>query len=206
MGDDSALENRLFESNQFSALIESVSLQISKTAKVSLPPDIQFSGSGVYIIYYSGEFPGYELNRNFDRAIYVGKAVPPGWRTARGEAPKASFALYGRLREHAKSISCAVNLSLEDFSCRYLVFGEGAVGMISTVESALISSLRPVWNSGIDGFGNHDPGKGRYGQAKSDWDVLHPGRPWVSKLVGESRSESEVLGKLKSFNNGEAAR
>ncbi len=31
-------------------------------------------------------------------------------------------------------------------------------------------------NKIIDGFGNHDPGKGRYNQLRSRWDKLHPGR------------------------------
>jgi hypothetical protein len=28
------------------------------------------------------------------------------------------------------------------------------------------------------------PGKGRYEQAKSDWDVCHPGRAWAEKCQG----------------------
>ena len=32
----------------------------------------------------------------------------------------------------------------------------------------------PLWNTTVDGFGNHDPGKGRYEQAISDWDVPDP--------------------------------
>jgi hypothetical protein len=41
--------------------------------------------------------------------------------------------------------------------------------MISTIEAALIKLNMPLWNTAVDGFGNHDPGSGRYQQAKSDW-------------------------------------
>jgi hypothetical protein len=37
-----------------------------------------------------------------------------------------------------------------------------------------------VKDAAVDGFGNHDPGKGRYKQARSDWDVIHPGRQELS--------------------------
>ena len=33
-----------------------------------------------------------------------------------------------------------------------------------------------LWNSLVDGFGNHDPGAGRYKGLRPRWDVLHPGR------------------------------
>ena len=46
----------------------------------------------------------------------------------------------------------------------------------------LISRFEPLWNKLVDGFGNHDPGKGRYQQKKSAWDLLHPGRPWAERL------------------------
>ena len=49
-------------------------------------------------------------------------------------------------------------------------------------ETAAISMHQPLWNTLIDGFGNHDPGKGRYEQMRSKWDTLHPGRPWAERL------------------------
>jgi Eco29kI restriction endonuclease. len=63
--------------------------------------------------------------------------------------------------------------------------------LIGTVEAGLIRYYTPIWNTLVDGFGNHDPGKGRYNQAKSDWDVLHAGRPWADRLK-QSKSLSEV--------------
>ncbi|MBN1485361.1 MAG: Eco29kI family restriction endonuclease [Chloroflexia bacterium] len=60
----------------------------------------------------------------------------------------------------------------------------------------------PLWNSGLDGFGNHDPGRGRYNQAKSEWDVLHPGRPWAERLTGASPGLKEIIEKARVFLEG----
>ena len=71
--------------------------------------------------------------------------------------------------------------------------------MISTVEARLINLHKPLWNSCIDGFGNHDPGKGRYQQAKSDWDVIHPGRYFASKCKGIPSKKSLILSNIKKM-------
>ncbi len=65
--------------------------------------------------------------------------------------------------------------------------------MISTIEAALIKLNKPLWNMALDGFGNHDPGKGRYEQAKSDWDVIHHGRQWAEKCNGVAHLERDIL-------------
>jgi hypothetical protein len=67
------------------------------------------------------------------------------------------------------------------------------------VEAALIRQFNPIWNSCIDGFGNHDPGSGRYEQAKSDWDVLHPGRKWAARLKGKCSTQEEIIKKALSY-------
>lgn len=54
------------------------------------------------------------------------------------------------------------------------------------------------WNSSLDGFGNHDPGSGRYGQAKSDWDVIHEGRNWEEKCKGNHRSLDVIIENIKN--------
>jgi hypothetical protein len=62
---------------------------------------------------------------------------------------------------------------------------EGAESsLIPSVEAALIRKHLPLWNTTVDGFGNHTPGAGRYNQSPSEWDVLHPGRTWVMRLTG----------------------
>jgi hypothetical protein len=88
------------------------------------------------------------------------------------------------LKEHGRSISVGEGLEISDFHCRLMILEGKESDLIGTVEAALIRHYLPLWNTVIDGFGNHDPGKGRYEQAKSDWDVCHPGRAWADKCMG----------------------
>jgi hypothetical protein len=89
------------------------------------------------------------------------------------------MALHQRLVQHATSIEQAENLKLEEFRCRYLVV---VPVWISLAERFLIDHFRPVWNTVVDGFGNHDPGQGRVNMRRPRWDILHPGRPWAKRL------------------------
>jgi hypothetical protein len=107
--------------------------------------------------------------------------------------------LCGRLREHADSISAADNLDVADFSCCYLVTDDI---WIPLAESVLIEVFRPVWNKLIDGFGNHDPGKGRLQQQRSPWDSLHPGRAWAKRLQPNPKSQEQLLALVKDFFAG----
>ena len=110
----------------------------------------------------------------FDRPIYVGKALPKGSRKGGIQFDAgAERSIYSRLRQHARSIDRADNLMLGEFRCRFLVV---APVWIRLAENLIISEYEPVWNAVVDGFGSHDPGKGRYDQEKSRWDWLHPGR------------------------------
>ncbi len=70
---------------------------------------------------------------------------------------------------------------------------------IPLAESLLIERFSPVWNKRIDGFGNHDPGSGRHGQQKSQWDTIHPGRPWVTNLKDNYRSVGEIREQIASY-------
>jgi hypothetical protein len=165
-----------------------------------LPPDEPFLGAGVYAIYYVGPFAAYEAiatkkrNEKFRVPIYVGKAIPEGAR--KGGSRLSGTDLYDRLREHAKSIEQTTNLKLADFFCRYLVADDI---WIPLGESLLIEKFSPVWNKLIDGFGNHDPGSGRYNQQNSLWDTLHPGRPWAVKLQPCTKSESQILEMVRKY-------
>jgi Eco29kI restriction endonuclease len=73
--------------------------------------------------------------------------------------------------------------------------------MIGTIEAALIKLSQPLWNSAMDGFGNHDPGRGRYEQAKSDWDVIHPGRAWAERCKGIHKSENIITTAIERHLN-----
>lgn len=169
-----------------------------------LPPE-PFYGAGIYAIYYTGSFDLYApiaaKNRNgcFESPIYVGKAVPPGARKGGfGLDTDPGPALYKRLAEHAASIEQVSNLSLKDFHCRYLVVDDI---WIPLAESLLIEMYSPLWNLVIDGFGNHDPGGGRYNQQKAPWDVIHPGRPWAEKLQKPRIDIDEIRKKVKESSS-----
>jgi hypothetical protein len=171
-----------------------------------VPVSDRFSGTGVYAIYCvakSGIYSKFHLiNRTAFRVpIYVGKAVPKGWRQSRQLSSKQSksYELSSRLREHSRSIDLGENLELADYFCRLMILEGKESDLIGTVEAALIRKYQPIWNTLIDGFGNHDPGRGRYEQAKSDWDVCHPGRAWANKCLGRHADKDVLYKSIESF-------
>ena len=161
-----------------------------------------FHGAGVYALYYTGRFKPYELlaerNRSerFGAPIYVGKAVPAGSRKGGALDARPGKVLFNRLAEHAESIRMATNLDIEDFSCRFLVVDDI---WIPLGESLLIARHSPLWNSLIDGFGNHDPGRGRHAGMRPRWDVLHPGRPWAARCQDREESAKDIERDVASF-------
>jgi hypothetical protein len=172
----------------------------SGTPVHTLPTPEQFNGAGVYALYYIGRLPiyskYYELNRlSYAYPIYVGKAVPAGWRQSRADSSKTqnSKKLYQRLGEHTRNIDVVDNLKSSDFMSRFAIFEGQGSDMIGTIEAALIKLYLPLWNIVLDGFGNHTPGAGRFNQAKSDWDVLHKGRAWAEKCKGAHSSYDDVV-------------
>ena len=177
------------------AMLEQKPHPLGKLAKLT--------GAGIYAIYYIGDFPAYRIlarqntEERFKRPIYVGKAVPAGARKGGASAdPDAEYPLYGRLREHAKSVQQANNLKIEDFMCRYLVVEDI---WIPLGESLLIGRFSPVWNTLLDGFGNHNPGKGRYEGMVPRWDVLHPGRPWAPKFAPRPETAAQIASEVENY-------
>ena len=154
-----------------------------------LPPSEMFDGAGVYTLHYDGSFSAY-VGMADDEPTYVGKADPPGRRQGRLASMRPTAALYQRLVHHARSIEAATNLELPDFSCRWLLLNPVWIGM---TEQVLIARYRPIWNVAVDGFGNNDPGKGRWNQRRSQWDTLHPGRDWAFNLQDRGETNADVL-------------
>jgi hypothetical protein len=183
---------------------ESVTAALLKRPVTPLPPPASFPGAGIYALYFHGDLPAWYANitaknRNdqWMAPIYVGKAVPAGARKGTyGLEATPGEVLYRRLREHAESISQTENLLLEDFKCRYLVVDDI---WIPLGESLLIARFSPLWNRVVEGFGNHDPGQGRYHQQRSLWDVIHPGRPWAARLKPNARSPEAILPDIAEF-------
>lgn len=182
---------------------ESVADALLRGDPIPLNAAPKFNGAGIYAIYYIGNFGPYapiaKFNQNdhFAMPIYVGKAIPEGARKGNvGLDNDPGRVLSKRLREHAKSIEQAENIRLADFLCRFLVVEDI---WIPLGESLLIAKFSPLWNKVVDGFGNHNPGKGRYEQVRSRWDVLHPGRPWAAKCQEREETAAQIIIELESY-------
>ncbi len=192
-----------FKSSVLQSIINDAEAFFIKTPVSLFPPAEPFEGGGVYALYYSGDFDLYKTIsvkaiKKESLPIYVGKAVPSGWRTARitttGKTP-----LYNRIREHFRNIQQAENLSVNHFKCRYMILDGNESGIIGPVEASVIRKFQPLWNSIIDGFGNHTPGEGRFNQAKSGWDVLHPGRSWAGRCMGKAPDYDELVKRIHEY-------
>ncbi len=196
------LKQHIFTSQKFESVIQEAMHFMADSPIHSLPPDDRFPGAGVYALFYCGGFEHYRHVRVTDpkctaTPIYVGKAVPPGWRT--GRAPhvgKNNQPLYGRLGEHANNINEVVSLKASDFLCRFMILEGTESDLISACEGQLIRQFLPLWNTVVDGFGNHTPGEGRFNQARSAWDVLHPGRAWADRCRGVPPELESILANI----------
>ncbi len=192
-----------FESNRLKKIVEDAVAHFEISPVESFPPSEPFTGGGVYGLYYLGDFELYEALRletvsRESIPIYVGKSNPSGWRTARA-AKTSDRKLYHRIREHYRSVLAAENLDPADFRVKYMVLDGDESGLIGPVEAALIRKYQPLWNTVIDGFGNHTPGMGRFDQAKSGWDVLHPGRAWAEKCKGKAPAFDDLAARIKAY-------
>lgn len=183
-------------------LAHSIVTRMMETKPTPLDKVPRFTGAGIYAIYYSGQFPAYEY-LTFDNEdelvapIYVGKAVPAGGRRGMDIVTHANTrALADRIRQHANSIRSSTNLDLMDFSARWLIVEDI---WIPLGESALIREHRPVWNAVVEGFGNHDPGKGRIAGLRSRWDTLHPGRPWAINFPERVESAADIEQEIREY-------
>lgn len=181
---------------------ESVGQAMLRQPVISISKLPVFDGAGIYAIYYSGKFPGYEAiaSRNkdniFNAPIYVGKAVPKGARKGGDLEANPGKVLYSRLTQHARSIEEASNLDVADFHCRYLIVDDI---WIPLGESLLIAKFDPLWNKLIDGFGNHDPGKGRHAGLRPRWDVLHPGRSWADRCKPREETAKQIIREARDY-------
>lgn len=154
-----------------------IAVALHAQPRVKLAAVEKFYGAGVYALYYDGDHPSYQPLVDTEHPIYTGKSDPV---SPRAESPAAQgVKLSGRLQEHAKSIRKAENLSLDDFTCRYLVV---ASGWQSAAERFLIEWFEPIWNNEMSicyGIGKHGDSPSKRGNDRSPWDTMHPGRDWA---------------------------
>lgn len=198
-----------FNPLDYGAISDSLADFLMKSPLVHFSDVEPFYGGGVYALFYTGSFPAYhrlaEQNSKEPGSwpIYIGKSSPS---TRKGiddlrdaDAPEAGSGLFKRVcNNHFKSIDNAVNLTTDDFQIRMVVLSSIWVPL---AESAMISRYSPLWNSIVDGFGNHDPGSGRAGTKLSVWDRLHPGRPWADKYrkPEDAASVPQITEKISAY-------
>jgi len=166
----------------------------------------RFDGAGIYVIYYTGDFPAYrpmsEVNAESLRwPIYIGKAIPSGGRRGASlVAKQGGDALYKRLKEHRNSIQATQRgprgLLIGDFYVRHLLVDDI---WIPLGENALIERFSPLWNGCLDGFGNHAPGIGRAAGKIPRWDTMHPGRPGFDRLPPRLETLSDIEKSIVAF-------
>ena len=199
----------IFNPLSFESLSKSIANELSQVPTHPLEDLERFEGPGIYALYYTGDFEAYKplAAANLAAAgswpIYIGKAEAS---TRKGKGLRApddysGDALYKRLLQHSKSIEAAGNLSLHDFHIRALVLGYVWIPM---AEASALAMYQPLWNTLIDGFGNHDPGAGRYNQMRSRWDTLHPGRTWAPKLQPNAFTAEEISCETLIWLTGQA--
>ena len=202
------LKKHTFASPKFKSVIQEAMRFMKRSPIHPLPPADRFPGAGVYAIYYHGNFDHYRHivvanQKDASTPIYVGKAVPPGWRVGRARRVGRNIRpLYRRLAEHAGNINEVHNLEAGDFSCRFMILGGTESDLISACEAQRVRQFTPVWNTVVDGFGNHTPGTGRFDQARSEWDVLHAGRPWAARCRGGPPVLGNIVAKIVKHLGG----
>jgi hypothetical protein len=163
-----------------------------------------FNGAGLYVLYYAGANQIYRLISQKNQPpgtlvapIYIGRAEPAGRRKGLAANPlDAGPILFNRLSEHFDTIDQTDDLKPTDFWVRCLIVDDI---WIPLGEALLIRHFTPVWNSVLDGFGNHDPGIGRYFGARPDWDELHPGRSWAAKCAPAKRTKAQIIARVDGY-------
>jgi hypothetical protein len=162
------------------------------TEPLPLREDHSFKGSGIYALYYHGDFPAYQslVTPGSTIPIYVGRAGTGKQKVS----AKGDTAIASRLGEHYRTIGKASNLRVEDFTCRAVRLEKG---MQDSAERCLIDLFEAVWNK-LGGFGERE-GNGQTSRQKnqfiSNWDLLHPGRSTnATKLRPIEDIEYKIVG------------
>lgn len=192
-----------FNPLSYGAIQDSLSQALMDAELIPLGDVERFEGNGVYALFYNGPFQAYRVisSPKGEMPVYVGKAAPS---TRKGEELSAmqllgaygGTSLFTRMRNHRASIEAAENLEVDDFQVRLLVL---SYIWVPLAETSVISRYQPVWNTIVDGFGNHDPGAGRYNGMRPRWDTLHPGRAWAEKLHKREESADDIAQDVTSY-------
>ena len=198
-------EKHVYRNDDLSELLRRAVQFFNGTPVLQLPLKEKFTGAGVYALYYRGKEGLYApygdiINAYaYNEPIYIGKAEPAGKRQSRSLAGDVGTKLYDRLLEHVRSIRAGKGLQIKDFCCRFVICEGDTATMIPAFEAALTAKFRPLWNSFVDGFGNHAPGKGRDNGMRSQWDTIHPGRKFAERLPKNLDSVAMIKRRVTDF-------
>jgi hypothetical protein len=172
-----------------------IALAITAQPRQPLGALPEFYGSGVYAIYYNGDYPLYAPLSRSETPIYVGQAAP-GSESAQTPVEQG-LRLCARLNEHRKNIVRAASLNIEDFDCRALVV---QTGWETGAEDYLIRLFRPIWNSEtklVFGLGKHGDSAETRRNKRSPWDTLHEGRGWAgAEAIVDAKSPEKIAAEL----------
>lgn len=194
------LQPEAYNPLEYGAITDSISRQFFSTDPVPLAEVTSFEGSGIYALFYTGRFPAYARlaaeNRRVPGSlpIYIGKAAPSRRKGDQSVMDLAAnvyegTGLFTRIKNHRASIEAAKNLDVSDFTVRLLVL---AYIWVPMAETAMINRFLPLWNNVVDGFGNHNPGKGRINGVRPRWDTLHPGREWADRYPERDETAEDI--------------
>lgn len=153
----------LYDPLTWENLMAGLVVRFEQQPQVSFADVDSAEGPGIYALFYTGQHPAYVPISGTPHPLYVGKAVPSGTRKGSMEG-QGQYALRNRLNNHHRSIDAANNLDLADVLCRFLAV---VPVWITLAERFLIDHYRPVWNIGVDGFGNNPQGQHRTGGDRS---------------------------------------
>jgi len=173
-------------------LKKGISALIKKSVKSfeKIPPQPMalggVEGEGVFALYYTGEYPLYKGYKDANTSklnapIYISKGAN----------------IDEKIKEQYRNIAKVSNLNPEDFYTKVMPLSTDLPSITEEVEATLVDQYQPLWNTCLEGFGSHNPGRGRAKQAPSDWDVIHPGREWVSKLSGKANDRRKLGRKVQ---------
>jgi hypothetical protein len=167
-----------------------IALTLTAQERVPLTDLKPFYGSGIYAIYYNGDFEPYRPLVRTEHPIYVGKADPANPKA--GDPVEQGQKVYKRLDEHLRSIK-QTELRPGDFQVRYLVVSSG---WQAAAENYMIRLMKPIWNSEVKiayGLGKHGDSADTRGNKRSPWDTLHPGRGWARNTAKDQKPRETVL-------------
>lgn len=144
------LEDHVYHNEAFAELCKDAVRAFNGTPVCELPPP-RFAGSGVYAIYCTAKTGLYErygkkVNRmGYNVPIYVGKAVPQGWRQSR-TAGVDSLSFDEQMKFWIGLIKSSIGLEAADFQLRSHCCNVAEIDLAHGVHWLMQNTYQPLWN------------------------------------------------------------